>query len=106
MEETGAKIDYLTGTMIELPRAAIRAHVIAEAAEFFSFGTNDLTQTTFGISRDDAASFLETYRQKGIIEQDPFVSLDVDRSEERRVGKECRCRWSQEHFKENKIHAA
>ncbi|RVD57271.1 pyruvate, phosphate dikinase [Mesorhizobium sp. M2D.F.Ca.ET.185.01.1.1] len=78
MQETGIKIDYLTGTMIELPRAAIRAHVIAEAAEFFSFGTNDLTQTTFGISRDDAASFLETYRQKGIIEQDPFVSLDID----------------------------
>lgn len=78
MQETCTKIDYLTGTMIELPRAAIRAHVIAEAAEFFSFGTNDLTQTTFGISRDDAASFLETYRQKGIIEQDPFVSLDVD----------------------------
>jgi len=78
MKETGATIDYLSGTMIELPRAAIRAHVIAEAAEFFSFGTNDLTQTTFGISRDDASSFLETYRQKGIIEQDPFVSLDVD----------------------------
>jgi pyruvate,orthophosphate dikinase len=78
MEESGVKIDYLTGTMIELPRAAIRAHVIAESAEFFSFGTNDLTQTTFGISRDDAASFLETYRQKGIIEQDPFVSLDVE----------------------------
>ena len=78
MAETGAQIDYLVGTMIELPRAAIRAHVIAEAAEFFSFGTNDLTQTTFGISRDDASSFLEAYRQKGIIEQDPFVSLDVD----------------------------
>ncbi|RWO40728.1 MAG: pyruvate, phosphate dikinase [Mesorhizobium sp.] len=78
MDETGVKIDYLTGTMIELPRAAIRAHVIAESAEFFSFGTNDLTQTTFGISRDDAASFLETYRQKGIIDQDPFVSLDID----------------------------
>ncbi|MBZ9733283.1 pyruvate, phosphate dikinase [Mesorhizobium sp. CA18] len=78
MQETGTKIDYLTGTMIELPRAAIRAHIIAEAAEFFSFGTNDLTQTTFGISRDDAASFLETYRQKGIIEQDPFVSLDIE----------------------------
>ncbi|TGP92971.1 MULTISPECIES: pyruvate, phosphate dikinase [unclassified Mesorhizobium] len=78
MDESGVKIDYLTGTMIELPRAAIRAHVIAESAEFFSFGTNDLTQTTFGISRDDAASFLETYRQKGIIEQDPFVSLDID----------------------------
>ncbi|WP_394890802.1 pyruvate, phosphate dikinase [Mesorhizobium sp. AaZ16] len=78
MEETGATVEYLTGTMIELPRAAIRAHVIAEAAEFFSFGTNDLTQTTFGISRDDAASFLDIYRQKGIIEQDPFVSLDID----------------------------
>jgi pyruvate,orthophosphate dikinase len=78
MGETGTDIDYLTGTMIELPRAAIRAHVIAETAEFFSFGTNDLTQTAFGISRDDAAPFLETYRQKGIIEQDPFVTLDVD----------------------------
>jgi len=77
-QETGVKTEYLTGTMIELPRAAIRAHVIAEAAEFFSFGTNDLTQTTFGISRDDASAFLETYRQKGIIEQDPFVSLDID----------------------------
>ena len=76
--ETGIEIEYLVGTMIELPRAAIRAHVIAETAEFFSFGTNDLTQTTFGISRDDAATFLETYRQKGVIEQDPFVSLDVD----------------------------
>ncbi|PSJ62475.1 pyruvate, phosphate dikinase [Kumtagia ephedrae] len=78
IEEAGVSVDYLTGTMIELPRAAIRAHVIAETAEFFSFGTNDLTQTTFGISRDDAAPFLETYRQKGIIDQDPFVSIDVD----------------------------
>lgn len=78
MDEAGVTIEFLVGTMIELPRAAIRAHVIAEAAEFFSFGTNDLTQTTFGISRDDAASFLETYRHKGIIEQDPFVSLDID----------------------------
>ncbi|MEQ8451266.1 MAG: pyruvate, phosphate dikinase [Nitratireductor sp.] len=76
--ETGASLAYLTGTMIELPRAAIRAHAIAEVAEFFSFGTNDLTQTTFGISRDDAASFLETYRQKGVIEVDPFVSLDIE----------------------------
>lgn len=76
--ESKTKIDYLVGTMIELPRAALRAQKIAESAEFFSFGTNDLTQTTFGISRDDAASFLETYRQKGIIEQDPFVSIDVD----------------------------
>ncbi|MEW9806914.1 pyruvate, phosphate dikinase [Mesorhizobium sp. ZMM04-5] len=78
MKESGETIDYLTGTMIELPRAAVRAHVIAETAEFFSFGTNDLTQTAFGISRDDAASFLETYRQKGIVDQDPFVSLDLD----------------------------
>jgi pyruvate,orthophosphate dikinase len=78
MAETGVTIAYLVGTMIELPRAAIRAHVIAQSAEFFSFGTNDLTQTTFGISRDDAAPFLETYRQKGIIDADPFVTLDVD----------------------------
>ena len=77
-EETGVKIDYLTGTMIELPRAALRAHIIAEAAEFFSFGTNDLTQTTFGISRDDAARFITTYQRKGIIERDPFISLDFD----------------------------
>jgi len=76
--EAGADITYLVGTMIELPRAAIRAHAIAEVAEFFSFGTNDLTQTTFGISRDDASSFLMTYQQKGIIEQDPFVTLDID----------------------------
>ncbi|MBO6725871.1 MAG: pyruvate, phosphate dikinase [Rhizobiaceae bacterium] len=78
MKEAGSRFDYLVGTMIELPRAALRAGVIAEAAEFFSFGTNDLTQTTYGISRDDASSFLETYRQKGLIEKDPFVSIDVD----------------------------
>lgn len=76
--EAGVEIEYLVGTMIELPRAAIRAHAIAEVAEFFSFGTNDLTQTTFGISRDDASSFLLTYQQKGIIENDPFVTIDVD----------------------------
>lgn len=64
MEEAGVHIDYLVGTMIELPRAAIRADVIAATAEFFSFGTNDLTQTTFGISRDDAGSFLEAYRRR------------------------------------------
>ncbi|OLP58620.1 pyruvate, phosphate dikinase [Xaviernesmea oryzae] len=74
----GLSIDYLVGTMIELPRAALRAHVIAESADFFSFGTNDLTQTTFGISRDDAAQFLETYLRKGIIEKDPFVQIDYD----------------------------
>ncbi|WP_419913580.1 pyruvate, phosphate dikinase [Hoeflea sp.] len=78
MQEAGQQIDYLVGTMIELPRAAIRAHRIAEEAEFFSFGTNDLTQTTFGISRDDAAAFLGTYQKKGIVDQDPFVSLDLD----------------------------
>ncbi|MBB2754378.1 UNVERIFIED_ORG: pyruvate,orthophosphate dikinase [Rhizobium aethiopicum] len=78
MRESGMKIDYLVGTMIELPRAALRAHVIAEAAEFFSFGTNDLTQTTFGISRDDASAFIPTYQRKGIIEHDPFISLDFD----------------------------
>jgi pyruvate,orthophosphate dikinase len=76
--EAGVDITYLVGTMIELPRAAIRAHAIAEVAEFFSFGTNDLTQTTFGISRDDASSFLMTYQQKGIIEHDPFVTLDIE----------------------------
>jgi pyruvate,orthophosphate dikinase len=78
MEKSGQKIDYLVGTMIELPRAALRADAIAKGAEFFSFGTNDLTQTTFGISRDDAASFLEVYRRKDVIAQDPFVSLDVE----------------------------
>ncbi|NRP84784.1 Pyruvate, phosphate dikinase [Ensifer adhaerens] len=78
MSEAMMKIDYLVGTMIELPRAALRAHIIAEAAEFFSFGTNDLTQTTFGMSRDDAAAFIPTYQRKGIIEHDPFISLDFD----------------------------
>ncbi|WP_336276339.1 pyruvate, phosphate dikinase [Bartonella sp. CB178] len=78
MKEKGRDIQYVVGTMIELPRAAIRADEIAETAEFFSFGTNDLTQTTFGISRDDAAPFLATYFQKGLLEQDPFVSIDRD----------------------------
>ena len=78
MTEAGMEIDYLVGTMIELPRAALRAHSIAEAAEFFSFGTNDLTQTTFGISRDDASQFINTYIRKGIIDHDPFISLDFD----------------------------
>src|SRR5205085_102114 len=76
MKETGAKLDYQVGTMIELPRAALLAQEIAESAEFFSFGTNDLTQTTFGISRDDAASFLGIYVQRGILPDDPFVSID------------------------------
>jgi pyruvate, orthophosphate dikinase len=76
--ETGAKLKYHVGTMIELPRAALKADEIAETAEFFSFGTNDLTQTAFGISRDDAASFLSIYTAKGILPGDPFVSLDRD----------------------------
>jgi len=76
--ETGVDVTYQVGTMVELPRAALQAAEIAKSAEFFSFGTNDLTQTTFGISRDDAASFLGTYQAKGLIEQDPFVSLDPD----------------------------
>ena len=76
MHENNVVIDYIVGTMIELPRACVRAGVIAEAAEFFSFGTNDLTQTTFGISRDDASAFLPTYQQKGLIDRDPFITLD------------------------------
>jgi pyruvate,orthophosphate dikinase len=76
--ETGATLTFQVGTMIELPRAALRAEEIARAAEFFSFGTNDLTQTCFGVSRDDAGTFLGPYVQKGILEVDPFVSIDVD----------------------------
>ena len=76
--ETGVAIEYQVGTMIELPRAALRAAEIAETAEFFSFGTNDLTQTTFGISRDDAARFIGEYTAKGIFKADPFMSLDVE----------------------------
>jgi pyruvate, orthophosphate dikinase len=76
MLENDVAIDYIVGTMIELPRACIRAGVIAEASEFFSFGTNDLTQTAFGISRDDAGAFLPAYQQKSIIDRDPFVTLD------------------------------
>ena len=76
--EKGATVDYLVGTMIELPRAALTADKIAESADFFSFGTNDLTQTTLGISRDDASGFLPYYSEKGIYERDPFVSIDVE----------------------------
>jgi pyruvate,orthophosphate dikinase len=76
--ETKVKINYQVGTMIELPRAALKAGEIAQTAEFFSYGTNDLTQTTFGISRDDAASFLGTYTSKGILPVDPFVSIDQE----------------------------
>jgi pyruvate,orthophosphate dikinase len=72
----GVKIDYLIGTMIELPRAALTADEIAHQADFFSFGTNDLTQTTFGLSRDDAGKFLPFYVEAGLLEEDPFVSLD------------------------------
>ncbi|MFI5001734.1 MAG: pyruvate, phosphate dikinase [Reyranellales bacterium] len=75
---SGEKLEYLVGTMIELPRAALRAGDIAQSADFFSFGTNDLTQTTFGLSRDDSASFLEKYQQRGILEHDPFASLDIE----------------------------
>ena len=77
-EEKGRSVDYLVGTMIELPRAALRAAEIGEVGEFFSFGTNDLTQTTLGVSRDDAARFLGAYVDKGIYDRDPFVSLDVE----------------------------
>jgi pyruvate,orthophosphate dikinase len=72
------KLDYMIGTMIELPRAALQAGEIAEVAEFFSFGTNDLTQTTLGISRDDSGHFLDDYLRHGIFPQDPFVSIDID----------------------------
>jgi pyruvate, orthophosphate dikinase len=77
-KETGVKTPYQVGTMIELPRAALRAGEIAESAEFFSFGTNDLTQTTLGVSRDDAASFLGFYTVKGLLKADPFVTLDTE----------------------------
>jgi len=75
-KETGTTLEYMVGTMIELPRAALQAGEIAHSAEFFSFGTNDLTQTTLGISRDDAGRFLKIYEEKGIYEKDPFVTLD------------------------------
>jgi len=76
--EKGRSVDYLVGTMIELPRAALKAGEIAEVGEFFSFGTNDLTQTTLGVSRDDAGRFLTSYVEKGIYAKDPFVSLDTE----------------------------
>jgi len=75
-KEKGVSVDYMVGTMIELPRAALTADQIAEEAEFFSFGTNDLTQTTFGISRDDINNFLPAYMKYGIFKQDPFATLD------------------------------
>ena len=77
-KEKSVKLEYLVGTMIELPRAALRAGDIAQSAEFFSFGTNDLTQTTFGISRDDATRFINEYLEKKVIASDPFVTLDQE----------------------------
>ena len=77
-EDLNAELSYLVGTMIELPRACLCADSLAESAEFFSFGTNDLTQTTFGISRDDSAHFLPIYEEQDIISKDPFVSIDVN----------------------------
>lgn len=78
LKARGVEVAYKVGTMIELPRAALLADKLAETAEFFSFGTNDLTQTTYGISRDDSGRFLNPYIEKGIFEKDPFVSLDPD----------------------------
>jgi pyruvate,orthophosphate dikinase len=76
MSQFGIKIKYMVGTMIELPRAAITADQVAEVAQFFSYGTNDLTQTVFGLSRDDAGKFLPFYLETGILQSDPFVSID------------------------------
>jgi pyruvate,orthophosphate dikinase len=77
-KEAGASVEYSVGTMIELPRAALIADQIAQVADFFSFGTNDLTQTVFGLSRDDAGKFLPLYVEQGILPKDPFVSIDVE----------------------------
>src|SRR3989449_10665505 len=78
MTEQGVNVNYLVGTMIEVPRGAMTADQIAGEAQFFSFGTNDLTQMTFGFSRDDIGKFLGVYKAKKILERDPFASLDVD----------------------------
>ncbi len=77
MKEYGVKVDYLVGTMIEVPRGALTADEVAKEAQFFSFGTNDLTQLTFGFSRDDIGKFLNIYQEKKILERDPFQSLDA-----------------------------
>ena len=77
-EVSGFSLQYLVGTMIELPRAALRAGEIAELADFFSFGTNDLTQTTYGLSRDDSGMFLDPYIRNGVFVKDPFVTIDSD----------------------------
>src|SRR5262252_10885001 len=78
MKDTGVTIKYLVGTMIEVPRGSVVADQIAEDAEFFSFGTNDLTQLTFGFSRDDVGKFLKIYQDKKILEKDPFASIDTE----------------------------
>jgi pyruvate,orthophosphate dikinase len=78
LRANGGAVQHTIGTMIELPRAALRAQEIAESADFFSFGTNDLTQTTFGISRDDAAAFIGPYQELGLVEKDPFMTLDTE----------------------------
>jgi pyruvate,orthophosphate dikinase len=78
MKEQGIKIKYLVGTMIEIPRGCIVADQIARDAQFFSFGTNDLTQLTFGFSRDDSGKFLKIYQEKKILEKDPFASIDTE----------------------------
>ena len=77
MKEQGVKFEYLVGTMIEVPRGAVTADEIASEAQFFSFGTNDLTQLTFGFSRDDAGKFLGVYQERKILERDPFQSIDT-----------------------------
>ena len=77
-EAEGVQLHYLVGSMIELPRACLKAEAIAETAEFFSFGTNDLTQTVFGFSRDDAAPFLDVYQSKGVMAEDPFMTIDKE----------------------------
>jgi pyruvate,orthophosphate dikinase len=78
MKRMGVTVKYLVGTMIEVPRGAVTADQIAQEAHFFSFGTNDLTQMTFGFSRDDVGKFLRIYQEKKILERDPFASIDVD----------------------------
>ena len=78
IREKGIRVEYRVGTMIELPRAAVMADQIAVEADFFSIGTNDLTQTTFGISRDDAGKFLPEYIERGLVPEDPFVSIDTE----------------------------
>jgi pyruvate,orthophosphate dikinase len=78
MKAQGVKVPYLVGTMIEVPRGALMANEIAREAEFFSFGTNDLTQLTYGFSRDDIGKFLRAYQEKKILERDPFASMDAE----------------------------